>query len=122
MGLAAGLCGGRLRRLSSLQGAASDAAAAAAHRKGDRQSRRVSSIVATPAWSGNLPVYLTGLGSVTAYNTVTVKARVDGLLTSIDFKEGQLVHQGDVLATIDPRPYQVRSIRPLAILQKMKQR
>jgi multidrug efflux system membrane fusion protein len=63
--------------------------------------------VATPASSGNLPVYLTGLGSVAAYNTVTVKARADGMLTSIDFKEGELVHKDDVLATIDPRPYQV---------------
>ncbi|MGC2659900.1 MAG: MdtA/MuxA family multidrug efflux RND transporter periplasmic adaptor subunit [Bryobacteraceae bacterium] len=94
------------------------AAAAAAHQKGNRQSPRVSSIVATAAWSGNLPIYLTGLGSVTAYNTVTVKARVDGLLTSIDFKEGQLVHQGDVLATIDPRPYQVALDQALGNLAK----
>ncbi|HEX4228994.1 MAG TPA: efflux RND transporter periplasmic adaptor subunit [Bryobacteraceae bacterium] len=82
-------------------------AAAAASKKADMHTPRMSSIVATRAWSGNLPIYLNGLGSVAAYNTVTVKARVDGLLTSIDFQEGQLVHKGDVLATIDPRPYQV---------------
>ncbi|HWF45530.1 MAG TPA: efflux RND transporter periplasmic adaptor subunit, partial [Bryobacteraceae bacterium] len=82
-------------------------AAAAVSKKADMHTPRMSSIVATRAWSGNLPIYLNGLGSVAAYNTVTVKARVDGLLTSIDFQEGQLVHKGDVLATIDPRPYQV---------------
>lgn len=81
--------------------------AAAAQKKGENRAPRISSIVATRAWSGNLPVYLNGLGSVAAYNTVTVKARVDGMLTSIDFQEGQLVHKGDVLAQIDPRPYQV---------------
>jgi multidrug efflux system membrane fusion protein len=82
-------------------------AAAAARKRAISRSPRMSSIVATRAWSGNLPIYLNGLGSVAAYNTVTVKSRVDGMLTSIDFQEGQLVHKGDVLATIDPRPYQV---------------
>jgi len=55
---------------------------------------------------GDLPVYLTGLGSVVAYNTVTVKSRVDGQIVNILFQEGQLVHQGDVLVEIDPRPFQ----------------
>jgi multidrug efflux system membrane fusion protein len=57
---------------------------------------------------GDLPVYLTGLGSVVAYNTVTVKSRVDGQIVNILFQEGQLVHQGDVLVEIDPRPFQVQ--------------
>jgi len=55
----------------------------------------------------DMPVYLTGLGSVTAYNTVSVKSRVDGQLVQIAYKEGQVVKKGDLLAVIDPRPYQV---------------
>src|SRR6202521_15407 len=55
----------------------------------------------------DIPYFLTGLGSVTAYYTVSVKSRVDGELMQVNFKEGQNVHKGDVLALIDPRPYQV---------------
>jgi multidrug efflux system membrane fusion protein len=63
-------------------------------------------VVATIARRGELPIYLTGLGSVTAYNTVTIRSRVDGELIKVAFTEGQLVHQGDLLAQIDPRPFQ----------------
>jgi membrane fusion protein, multidrug efflux system len=55
----------------------------------------------------DVPVYLKGLGSVTASNTVSVRSRVDGQLTQINFREGQHVKQGELLAVIDPRPYQV---------------
>ena len=55
----------------------------------------------------NVPVYLNGLGNVTAFYTVTVRSRVDGQLMSIGFKEGETVKQGQVLAEIDPRPYEV---------------
>jgi membrane fusion protein, multidrug efflux system len=64
-------------------------------------------VVVATAQHGDLPVYFTGLGTVTAFNTVTVHTRVDGQLVSVAFKEGQFVHQGDVLAQIDPRPFQV---------------
>lgn len=68
---------------------------------------RALPVVAATAYRGNMPVYLQGLGTVTAFNTVNVKPRVDGQLVSVGFKEGQTVHQGDVLAQIDPRPFQV---------------
>jgi len=56
----------------------------------------------------DMPVYLTGLGSVTAFNTVNIKSRVDGELVQVAFKEGEMVKKGDLLAVIDPRPYQVQ--------------
>jgi multidrug efflux system membrane fusion protein len=55
----------------------------------------------------DVPVYLKGLGSVTASNTVSVKSRVDGQLAQVNFKEGQNVSKGELLAIIDPRPFQV---------------
>jgi multidrug efflux system membrane fusion protein len=55
----------------------------------------------------DMPYYVTGLGSVTAFNTVTVRPRVEGQIMQVHFQEGQFVHAGDLLAEIDPRPYQV---------------
>ena len=60
------------------------------------------------ARKGDMAVHLTGLGTVTALNSVTVKSRVDGQLVRIAFTEGQMVREGDLLAEIDPRPFQVQ--------------
>src|SRR5436305_14097082 len=56
----------------------------------------------------DLPVYLNGLGSIAAFYTVEVKGRVDGQLGDVRFREGEFVRKGDLLAVIDPRPYQVQ--------------
>jgi multidrug efflux system membrane fusion protein len=65
-------------------------------------------VVVTKVARSSIPVYLNGLGNVTAYYTVTVKSRVDGQLMKVDFNEGDLVKAGQVLIEIDPRPYQVQ--------------
>jgi multidrug efflux system membrane fusion protein len=56
----------------------------------------------------DMPVYLTGLGSVTAFYTANIKSRVDGQIMRVNFNEGQIVKEGDLLIVIDPRPYQVQ--------------
>jgi multidrug efflux system membrane fusion protein len=65
-------------------------------------------VVVAKVTRSSIPVYLNGLGNVTAFYTVTVKSRVDGQIMKVDFNEGDLVHQGQVLIEIDPRPYQVQ--------------
>lgn len=65
-------------------------------------------IVATKARKGDIGVYVTGLGAVTPIYTVSVRSRVDGELMKVSYKEGDVVHQGDTLVEIDPRPYQVQ--------------
>src|SRR5580693_6556185 len=63
-------------------------------------------IVAGVVAQHDVPIYLTGVGTVIAYNTDVVRAQIQGQIISINFTEGQTVHAGDLLAQIDPRPYQ----------------
>jgi multidrug efflux system membrane fusion protein len=82
---------------------ASDAA-----RKAQAAAARSVPVAAAPARKGEIAVTITGLGTVTPLNTVTVKSRVDGQLMRVQFREGQLVKSGALLAEIDPRPFQVQ--------------
>ena len=79
---------------------------------------RAVPVAVSAAVAQDMPVYLTGLGSVTAYNTVSVKSRVDGQLIQVNFREGQQVKKGDLLVLIDPRPYQVQLAQAQAQLFK----
>lgn len=68
---------------------------------------RIVSVVAATASRKDVPIYLEGLGSVAAFNTVQVKPQVDGRIERIAFKEGQEVRKGDLIAQIDPRPFEI---------------
>ncbi|EIT7184394.1 MdtA/MuxA family multidrug efflux RND transporter periplasmic adaptor subunit [Serratia marcescens] len=74
---------------------------------GGRRGAPMSPVQAATATQQTVPRYLSGLGTATAANTVTVTSRVDGQLMAIHFTEGQQVKAGDLLAEIDPRPFQV---------------
>ena len=87
--------------LFSRSGKKSAAAAAASARAG-----APIPVVVAQSKVEDMPVYLTGLGTVTPLNTVTVRSRVDGQLIRVAYKEGQYVQEGDLLAEIDPRPFQ----------------
>ena len=82
-------------------------AGTAAQAQPNRQPQAVP-VLATTAEPKDFPVIVRGLGTVEAFNTVTVKSRVDGNIEKIGYQEGQYVHKGDLLVLIDPRPYQAQ--------------
>jgi multidrug efflux system membrane fusion protein len=93
-------------------------AAAGRGRGGNADGNARIPVAVTPAQRRDLPVYLDGLGSVEAFNTVTLKSRVDGQMMEVRFKEGQDVKKGDLLAIIDSRPYEVALAQAQANLAK----
>jgi multidrug efflux system membrane fusion protein len=84
------------------------ASAPASKGRGGLDPARPMPVVAVPARKGNIDVYIDALGTVTPRNMVVVRARVDGQLMSVAFREGQTVKAGDLLAQIDPRPFEVQ--------------
>jgi multidrug efflux system membrane fusion protein len=79
-----------------------------AHKTAAGKSFTAVPVVTSAAVKRDFPVYLNGIGSVQAFNTVTVRVRVDGEIQKIAFTEGQDVAAGDLLAQIDPRPFQAQ--------------
>ncbi len=78
---------------------------ASAQRDQAQAAARVIPVVAAAVQRRDVPIYLDGLGNVTAFKTVTVRSQVDGLLQEVLFREGQPVKSGEILARIDPRPF-----------------
>jgi multidrug efflux system membrane fusion protein len=86
--------------------------------KSVQQHAPVVPVTAAQVVARDVPLNLTGIGTVQAFNTVTMRARVDGELVNVAFTEGQDVKKGDVLAQIDPRPYQAALDNATAMLAK----
>src|ERR1700683_4988946 len=77
-----------------------------------------TSVVGGQVVQHDVPIYLGGVGTVIAYNTDVVRAQIQGQIVSINFTEGQAVHAGDLLAQIDPRPYQALIDQDTANLER----
>ncbi len=83
-----------------------NSAARSASQASSAMGHQAVPVTVAPATQGEFSRYITALGSVTPYYTVTVKTRVDGQLDTVNFKEGQMVAEGELLAQVDPRPFQ----------------
>ena len=92
--------------------------AAAERAQEERVANRSVSVAASRTRRGDIPIFLRGLGTVTAYNTVNVKTRVDGPIVKVNFQEGQYVKEGEVLVEIDPRTYQATLDQALGALAR----
>jgi membrane fusion protein, multidrug efflux system len=90
----------------------------AAHLKATATSSRAIPVSDGKSETKDVPVYVSGVGSIQAYNTVAVKSRVDGQITQVLFKEGQEVKESDPLFQIDPRPFQAALDQAMATKQK----
>lgn len=100
-----------------LQSCKPSAQASSGHRTGQGAKQPVS-VATAGAKKGNIRIFVDGIGSVIAFNTVTIKTRVDGELMSVNFKEGQFVAKGDLLAVIDPRPYEAQQTQAAGQLER----
>jgi multidrug efflux system membrane fusion protein len=107
----------RLRCAASSAGATFTAptpATAGRNKANSAQAPAPIPVTVAQAKKADFPVYLNGLGAVEPYQTVLIRSRVDGAIVKIAFKQGQMVKQGDVLAQVDPRPYQAALDQALA--------
>ena len=86
--------------------------------KTNAAASRAIPVTVAPVAARTMPIYFTALGTVTAYNSVTIKSRVDGQLLSVNVREGQQVRQGQLLAQIDPRPYDAALAQAVGQLAK----
>jgi multidrug efflux system membrane fusion protein len=94
--------------LAALGGLLSSCNSADPKQQAHAAAPRAVSVAVAPVQQRDMPVYLSGLGSVTAFNTANIKSRIDGQIMQVNVREGQTVKQGDLLILIDSRPYQVQ--------------
>src|SRR5262249_2744343 len=113
--IVAALVGAFLWRRHSDSGGASSASPAAS---ASAAAERVVPVITVKAERKDVPVYLDGLGNAQPLATVTVKSQVDGRLDSVNFKEGQPVKKGELLAQVDPRPFVIALHQAEAALAK----
>lgn len=86
----------------------------------DRSRKPAVAVTVAPAAEKDVPVQVRAIGNVQAYTTVTIKAQVDGAVTTVHFTEGRKVKRGDLIFSIDPRPYDARLKQAEAVLAKEK--